>query len=80
MQLGSPEALKQAVLAGLGIAWLPHLSVARELARNDLAQVHVGDLVIRRVLSCIRRQDRGPSPVVGPFLELVRASLAHGHA
>ena len=76
MQLASPEALKQAVLAGIGVAWLPRLSVARELARGELAQVHVADFLVRRVLSCIRRHDRDPIPLAQPFVELVVATLA----
>ena len=72
MELGSPEALKQAVLAGVGLAWLPRLSVARELASKQLAQVQVVDLSVRRVLSAVRRHDRGPLPVTHAFLELLR--------
>jgi DNA-binding transcriptional LysR family regulator len=75
MELGSPEALKQAVLAGVGLAWLPRLSVARELASKQLAQVQVVDLSVRRVLSAVRRHDRGPLPVTHAFLELLRNTV-----
>jgi DNA-binding transcriptional LysR family regulator len=74
MELGSPEALKQAVLAGVGLAWLPRLNVARELATDQLAQVAVVDLSVRRVLSAVRRHDRDPLPVTHACLDLLRAS------
>jgi DNA-binding transcriptional LysR family regulator len=76
MELGSPEALKQAVLAGVGVAWLPRLNVARELARDQLAQVPLAGLSVRRVLSAVRRHDREPLPVTHAFVELLRATAA----
>jgi DNA-binding transcriptional LysR family regulator len=39
MELGSTEALKQAVMAGLGLAWVSRLTVARELAGGAVAVV-----------------------------------------
>jgi DNA-binding transcriptional LysR family regulator len=76
MELGSPEALKQAVLAGVGLAWLPRLNVARELASRQLAQVPVVELSVRRTLSAVRRHDREPLPVTHAFLELLRATAS----
>ncbi|GAC1655674.1 MAG: LysR family transcriptional regulator [Mycobacterium sp.] len=72
MELGSPEALKQAVLLGVGVAWVPRLSIARELATRDLVQVRVAGLSVRRILSLVRRRDTSLVTVAKPFLELVR--------
>jgi DNA-binding transcriptional LysR family regulator len=74
MQLGSLEALKQAVLAGVGVAWLPRLSVARELSNDELRQVRVSSLAVSRTLSVIRRQDTALAPLAKTFVELVRSS------
>ena len=74
MELGSPEALKQAVLGGIGVAWLPRLSVARELAANDLVRVPVAGLSVRRILSVIRRHDTHVVSGAEPFLDLVRTA------
>jgi DNA-binding transcriptional LysR family regulator len=76
MELGSPEALKQAVLAGVGLAWLPRLSVARELSSAQLAEVQVTGLSVRRVLSAVRRHDRDPLPLTHAVVELLRATAA----
>lgn len=72
MQLGSVEALKQAVLAGVGVAWLPRLSVARELAASELTVVHVNGLAVHRILSVIRRHDSQLTPLSEQFLQQVR--------
>jgi DNA-binding transcriptional LysR family regulator len=74
MQLGSPEALKQAVLADVGIAWVPRLSVGRELASRELCQVHVKGMSVRRTLSVIHRKDTPLSPLASALLDLVGTS------
>jgi DNA-binding transcriptional LysR family regulator len=74
MQLGSPEALKQAVLASVGVAWLPNFSISRELASRDLVRVRVRDLSVRRTLSAIHRHDTPPPPLGALLLDLVRAA------
>jgi DNA-binding transcriptional LysR family regulator len=54
MVLGSPEALKQAVLEGIGMAWLPRLAVVHDLARGGLVHVRVEGLQICRSLNLVR--------------------------
>jgi DNA-binding transcriptional LysR family regulator len=76
MQLGSPEALKQAVLAGLGLAWVPRLSITRELARGELAVISVANCSVPRTLSLLTRRDTRLATVVAPFLALVRTTAA----
>jgi DNA-binding transcriptional LysR family regulator len=53
MVLGSSEALKQAALAGIAVAWLPLSAVARELDAGDLVAVAVPEVRVRRTLSLI---------------------------
>jgi DNA-binding transcriptional LysR family regulator len=73
VQLGSNEALKQAVLAGVGLAWLPRLSVMRELTSGELRPIRLTGLTVGRTLSVIRRRDTPLSPIGHSFLEQVRA-------
>jgi len=72
MLLGSAEALKQAVLSGLGLAWVPHLTVVRELQMGELAAVAVTDLSITRQRSLVVLRGAPLSPAAKAFLELVR--------
>jgi DNA-binding transcriptional LysR family regulator len=76
MELGSPEALKQAVLQGVGIAWVSRLSVARELAAHELELVSVVGLSVPRVLSLVRRRDTALPPLAEPLLELIQSTTA----
>ena len=76
MVLGSTEALKQAVLAGLGMAWLPRLAVMHELARGELGRVAVSELQICRSLTLIRLRGAQLSPAAEALVQAVRAALA----
>ena len=70
MELDNIDAAKQMVGQGLGIALLPHTSVAAELADGRLRAIDIeGAAPIRRRMVAIRRRDIGPA--VGP----VRAFL-----
>lgn len=75
MALGSTEALKQAVLAGVGMAWLPRLAVMHELARGDLGHVTVEGLQICRSLSVIRVRGARLSPAAEALVAVVRDAL-----
>lgn len=48
--LGSTEAIKRAVAAGLGVAIVPRMAMGLELAAKKIARVQVKDLSIRRPL------------------------------
>jgi DNA-binding transcriptional LysR family regulator len=73
--LGSTEALKQAVLAGVGIAWLPRLAVAHELSRGELARVAVEGFEICRTLSLVRLRGSEVSPAAAALVVDVRKAL-----
>ena len=78
MVLGSTEALKQAVVAGAGVAWVPRAAVAREMARGDVAAVQVVGIDARRTLFLVRPRGPQPPPAVGAFLELLRSDMGAG--
>jgi DNA-binding transcriptional LysR family regulator len=73
IELDNIDAAKQMVGQGLGIALLPHTSVAAELADGRLRAIDIeGATPIRRRIVAIRRRDIGP-PIgpVGAFLEIL---------
>ncbi|HEY3108195.1 MAG TPA: LysR family transcriptional regulator [Chloroflexota bacterium] len=72
--LGSTEALKGAVLAGLGVAWVPRLAVARELVAGELAAVPVAGVEVSRTLSVVAPAGRILSPAGRAFLAFLEES------
>lgn len=73
IELDNIDAAKQMVGQGLGIALLPHTSVAAELADGRLRAIDIqGAAPIRRRIVAIRRRDIGPAlGPVGAFLEVL---------
>lgn len=62
IELDNIDAAKQMVGQGLGIALLPHTSVAAELADGRLRAIDIeGAAPIRRRIVAIRRRDIGPA-------------------
>lgn len=75
MEFGNTEALKQAVMHGGGIAWLPRISIARELDEGAVIALPVDNLMVQRPLSVIRRANAPLSPTSDAFLQALRDSL-----
>jgi len=73
--LGSTEALKQAVLAGIGLAWLPHLAVMHELCTGELVCLPVVGLRVSRTLNLLRLNGAQLSPAAEALLADIRRSL-----
>ena len=74
MELDNIDSAKQMVGQGLGVALLPHTSVAAELANGRLRAIDIeGAAPIRRRIVAIRRRDIGPpsGPVAG-FLDVLQ--------
>lgn len=71
MSLGSTEALKRAVAAGLGAAIVSRLAVEFELQMGVLAEVDVADLKIRRALHLLQLRGKTPSPAAAAFLAML---------
>jgi DNA-binding transcriptional LysR family regulator len=76
MSLGSSEAVKRAVEAGLGVAVVSRLVVEDELASNRLCLLEVEDLQIVRDLHVVKRKGKRESPAVEAFMKLLTSSLA----
>ena len=65
--LGSNEAVKRAVMAGVGVSFVSALSVRGELAQGALVQVPVTGVSIRRQFYLARRKGRELSPAALAF-------------
>jgi DNA-binding transcriptional LysR family regulator len=77
-ELDSIEAIKEMVLAGLGLSVVPEIAVARELAAGMLVTLPLKDWPpMERTTSLIRRVDARSRPAaVEAFLALVRGRFA----
>lgn len=72
MELGSTEAVKQAVAAGLGISIVSRFTIQLELALQRLVVLPVSDLTIRRRLTRIQIADRPVSKALEAWLQVAR--------
>ena len=75
LTLSSTEAIKRAVIAGLGLAIVSRLCVALELAGGLLVEVPVKDLKLRRPLHALTLRGRLSSPSVQAFFGLLAKPL-----
>jgi DNA-binding transcriptional LysR family regulator len=71
MSLGSTEAIKRAVAAGVGVAIVSRLSIGLELETKRLAIVRVKGMSIRRPLYCVRPARSQQSPAILAFTKLL---------
>lgn len=72
MELTSNEAVKQAVLAGLGCAVMPLIGIGRELQRGDLRIIPVDGLPIVSDWNLIWLKGKKLSPAALAFADAVR--------
>lgn len=80
MVLGSTEAIKNAVVRGLGVAIVSRLTVALECETGRLREVEISDLRIRRALHCLTLRGKRPSPAATEFLALLRERYGRSSA
>lgn len=71
LQLGSTEAIKQAVAAGLGLAFVSRFAVEDQVALDRLAAVRVREAALGRTLTELRLRGRAPGPAATAFRELL---------
>jgi len=74
--LGSNEAVKQAVMGGLGIAFVSELSVQKELERGELTALPVDGLEIVRDFYLAVRSGRMLSPAALAFVNVMEELCA----
>ncbi|MEP7042465.1 MAG: LysR substrate-binding domain-containing protein [Dokdonella sp.] len=76
LELGQSEAIKQAVIAGLGIACLPSAAIADAVASGRLVALHTPFLSLTRTLALVLHRTRYRGATLRAFLDRCRASAA----
>ena len=69
-EVGSSEALKAGVRAGLGIAFVSNLAIRDEIAHGALRTPRLKGLDVRRSFYLVSRQDEFLSPAAKAFRKL----------
>lgn len=72
LELDQSEAIKQAVIAGLGLALLPEVAVAHAQASGRLAVLRTPFLGLKRQLSLVLHRRKYRSALLREFLDSVR--------
>lgn len=72
MELTSNEAVKQAVIAGLGYSIMPLIGIKNELINGDLQIILVNGFPIKSVWRLIWLKNKNFSPVANAFLNYVK--------
>lgn len=72
MELTSNEAVKQAVIAGLGVSIMPLLGIKNSLAAHDLQIVHAKGLPIESHWNLIWLKSKNQSVVVKAFIKHIQ--------
>lgn len=72
VELPSLEAIKRFVAMGNGVAFVPGLTVERELERGELVRVPVENLRFERHLRLIQRRQASLSHAAAAFMKVVR--------
>jgi len=73
MELTSNEAVKQAVIAGMGFSILPLIGIKNELNNGELQIIPVKGFPIKSVWNLIWLKDKGFSMAANSFLDYVQA-------
>jgi DNA-binding transcriptional LysR family regulator len=76
MELTSNEAVKQALLAGLGYSIMPLIGIRNELHNNELQIIPIKGLPIKTTWSLIWLRGKKHSPVAKSFLEYLKKQKA----
>ncbi len=71
-EMGSNETIKQAVMAGLGVAFISAHTIEQELQLRRLVILDVIGMPIRRQWFSVSRSDRSLSPAMAAFNEFLR--------
>jgi DNA-binding transcriptional LysR family regulator len=70
--ISSSEAMRQAVLAGCGVAFISEMAVREELKQGELVAIKLAGLTITRSFSLVCRKGRTLSPAAEAFSQMVR--------
>jgi DNA-binding transcriptional LysR family regulator len=74
-EFSSVEAIKQCVCAGMGLALLPAIAVARELRQNQFKALHWSGPTLDIATWVLWHKDKWVSPAMTAFLELIKLQV-----
>lgn len=72
MELTSNEAVKQAVIAGLGCSIMPLIGIKNELTNGDLQIIPVKGFPVKSMWQLVWLKNKKLSPVASAFLDYIR--------
>jgi DNA-binding transcriptional LysR family regulator len=72
MEFHSVEAIKQCAMAGLGVAFLPQIVIARELEDGRLQPLNWAGEPFHMLTQICWHKDKWLSPAMRAFLEVTR--------
>jgi DNA-binding transcriptional LysR family regulator len=73
MELGSTEAVKEAIMAGFGISILSRISIQHELAERTICEVPIRSLTLERDFYQIYHSRRPLHPIAQAFREFLKS-------
>ncbi len=76
-EFDSPAAIKQAIIAGMGLAFLPYFAVEGEVARGQLRILPLGEGPLRRTLWLLWVPSSLTYPAVNAFLTSLATEFPH---
>ena len=76
LEFGSVEAIKQCVMAGLGVAVLPEVSVLREVAAGELVKLNWAGTNLTMETQLVWHKERWQSPALLRFIEICIAQIS----
>ena len=79
MELGSNETLKHAVMAGLGVAVVPKLSILSELANGSLNVVPLPGFPLKRSWCLVYPSAKRPTPAMKAFIDFIQQNIKQFH-
>jgi DNA-binding transcriptional LysR family regulator len=71
LELTSNEAVKQALIAGLGYSIMPLIGIKNELQNKDLVIIPIEGLPLSSTWSLIWQKEKTHSPIAGAFLDFL---------
>lgn len=75
LEFNSVEAIKQCIIAGMGIAILPEVAVAREVAAGEMAALNWVDGILSVEMQLVWHKDKWMSPAMREFVQMAQELL-----
>ena len=73
MEFHSVEAIKQCVMSGIGMTFLPQVAVANEIKNGQLIALPWAGDPVENVTQVVWHKDKWVSPALQAFLDVTRA-------